>query len=227
MTRPDRLSPILACLPVRRWWFEDTRRNIGIATSGNGPDVLDSDVHGDVSGFTAFERLDAAGRIPVAGAVIQTPSGGQHRYFAGSDQGNGTLARHHLDFRSRGGYVVAPPSVVDGQRYEVLAHGPVWMRCDWQAIRAYLDPRPLAPRQRMSGDETTLDRLAGFVERLETGNRNAGLYWAARRADKSGVLGADGMELLVRAAIRSGLGEAEARRTIVSAMRSRQGRSVT
>ena len=53
-------------------------------------------------------------------AYVRTPSGGLHAYFTGSAQRNGHLPAHHLDFRSRGGYVLAPPSRVDGKPYQVI-----------------------------------------------------------------------------------------------------------
>jgi Bifunctional DNA primase/polymerase, N-terminal len=42
--------------------------------------------------------------------VSGTPSGGIHLHFVGTDQRNGSLPKEHLDFRSSGGYVLAPPS---------------------------------------------------------------------------------------------------------------------
>ena len=51
---------------------------------------------------------------------MRTPSGGLHAYFRGLDQPNGHLAAHHLDFRSRGGYVLAPPSLVDRKPYQLI-----------------------------------------------------------------------------------------------------------
>ena len=58
--------------------------------------------------------------------VIATPSGGLHAYFTGSDQPSGRLPRQHLDFRARGGYVLAPPSQIDGRPYRVIrTPGPV------------------------------------------------------------------------------------------------------
>ena len=45
-----------------------------------------------------------------AAAYVRTPSGGLHAYFRGSGQRNGHLPAHHLDFRSHGGYILAPPS---------------------------------------------------------------------------------------------------------------------
>ena len=61
-----------------------------------------------------------AGLLDGAAAYVRTPSGGLHAYFRGSDQRNGHLPAHHLDFRSRGGYVLAPPSQVDGKPYQLI-----------------------------------------------------------------------------------------------------------
>ena len=47
--------------------------------------------------------------------IVTTPSGGLHLYFTGTGQPSGRLIRHHLDFKATGGYVLAPPSQVDGQ----------------------------------------------------------------------------------------------------------------
>jgi hypothetical protein len=70
---------------------------------------------------------------------------------------------------------------------------------------------------------TEVDHLAGFVAKLQPGNRNGGLRWAACRAAEAGVLDADAVEELVQASLRSGIrgGEQEARKTILSALRGR------
>ena len=51
---------------------------------------------------------------------MRTPVGGTHAYFTGSDQHNGRLPCHHLDFRSQGGYILAPPSQIDGKPYRII-----------------------------------------------------------------------------------------------------------
>ena len=60
-------------------------------------------------------------------------------------------------------------------------------------------------------------RLAAWVERLEEGNRNAGLFWAACRAVESGQ--ADVLGQIAAAAEKTGLTEPEIGRTIASARR--------
>ena len=92
--------------------------NLAIATGAPGPDVLDVDDHGPAgNGYAALGRLHCAGLLDGAHAYVRTPSGGLHAYFTGTAQRNGHLPAHHLDFRSAGGYVLAPPSQVDGHPY--------------------------------------------------------------------------------------------------------------
>jgi hypothetical protein len=63
-----------------------------------------------------------------------------HVYFTGSDQRNGHLPAHHLDFRSVGGYILAPPSRYRGRAYQPIktldGHGGL----DWQAVIRLLEP---------------------------------------------------------------------------------------
>jgi hypothetical protein len=197
---------------IRRWW--PSSRNVAIATGAPGPDVLDVDVKPDGNGFAGFNRLKQAGVLTGARALVRTPSGGLHAYFAGSGQPSGRLVRDFLDFKASGGYVLAPPSVVDGKRYELLDHRRGDGRLDWQLVRQLLEP-PQAGNAlpRRAGD---VGRLAAWVAGQPEGNRNAGLYWAARRAVESGL----DPDALAAAAVQAGLSETEALRTIGSARRA-------
>jgi hypothetical protein len=94
---------------ITAWFGSRPDWNLAIATGAPGPDVLDVDQHGPAgNGYAAFATLRRAGLLDGAAAHVRTPSGGLHAYFRGSDQRNGHLPAHHLDFRSRGGYVLAP-----------------------------------------------------------------------------------------------------------------------
>ena len=120
---------------ITEWFGQGYRWNLAIATGAPGPDVLDVDQHGTAgNGFAAFAKLRRSGLLNGATAYVRTPSGGLHAYFLGSRQRNGHLPDHHLDFRSAGGYIVAPPSQVDGQPYQLLkrlnGHGGL----DWDAV---------------------------------------------------------------------------------------------
>ena len=103
---------------ITGWFTRHPDRNLAIATGAPGPDVLDVDVHGPAgNGYAALGRLHCAGLLEGAYGYVRTPSGGLHIYFTGTAQRSGHLAAHHVDFRSAGGYVLAPPSQVDGHPY--------------------------------------------------------------------------------------------------------------
>jgi hypothetical protein len=126
---------------ITSWFGRGFGWNLAIATGAPGPDVLDIDQHGPAgNGYPAFTRLQQARLVTGAAAYVRTPAGGMHAYFAGSDQ-HGHLARHHLDFRSKGGYILAPPSRIDGRPYQVIktpgGHGGL----DWEAVTRLLEPR--------------------------------------------------------------------------------------
>ena len=106
---------------ITDWFSRHPGRNLAIATGAPGPDVLDVDQHGPAgNGYAALGRLRGAGLLDGAAAYVRTPSGGLHAYFTGTAQRNGHLPAHHLDFRSAGGYVLAPPSQVDGHPYQLV-----------------------------------------------------------------------------------------------------------
>jgi len=201
---------------IGAWWRRWPAANVSVATGAPGPDVLDVDVKPDGDGWAAFNRLKRAGLLAGAKALVRTPSGGLHSYYAGSGQRNGKLPRHHIDFRSAGGYVLAPPSRVHGRPYDLLDHrAGACGHLDWQAATRLLEPpRPGGrPRGTDAGD---LSKLAAWVAAQQEGNRNDGLFWAACRAAETGH---GDLEDLVAAAVTAGLAEAEARRTVASAAR--------
>jgi hypothetical protein len=127
-------------------------------------------------------QLREAGLLDGARAYVRTPSGGLHAYFAGTGQRNGHLPAHHLDFRSRGGYVLTPPSQIGGKPYELVqalhGHGAL----DWDAVTRHLQPQRQAPPRHPQPGRQDLSALARWVASQSEGNRNAGLFWAANRA---------------------------------------------
>ena len=204
---------------ILAWWRRWPGANVAIATGAPGPDVLDVDVTPDGSGWAAFNRLKAAALLTGARALVKTPRGGLHAYYEGTAQRNGKLPRHHIDFRSAGGYVLAPPSRVHGRAYELLDHRGGGGSVDWRAACRLLEPpRPPRPHGDGAGD---LGKLAAWVAAQPEGNRNDGLYWAACRAIESGHSDLDD---LAAAAVQAGLAEDEARRTVASAARKAAAR---
>jgi hypothetical protein len=96
------------------WWRQHPDANVGLAT-GWSVDVIDVD---GPRGWRSW--LDGLDWPPVIGSVLTPRDGGVHRYLRVTGRGNGQGIAPGVDFRGRGGYVVAPPSVIDGRRYRWL-----------------------------------------------------------------------------------------------------------
>jgi hypothetical protein len=174
---------------IRAWWAKLPGANVAIATGAPGPDVLDVDVKPAGSGFAALNRLQRAGLLTGASALVRTRSGGLHVYYTGTSQRGGALPRHHLDFKAAGGYVIAPPSNVHSKPYELLDHRPGTAILDWPAAKRLLDPlrwRPAIPGTWQGGD------LPPAVQRA----------LAADATDRSAAL-----HRLVGACVRAGMNE--------------------
>jgi Bifunctional DNA primase/polymerase, N-terminal len=231
--------PVLPCLPGQKipatahgyrdattdsgqiddWFGHHPDWNLAIATGAPGPDVLDVDDHGPAgNGYQAFRRLKDAGLLNGAATYVRTPSGGLHAYFTGSHQRNGHLPAHHLDFRSHGGYVLTPPSQINGQPYQLIEQPGGHGSLDWAKVTGLLLPQrqPSLPRPRQTrapGQDIT--HLAQWVATQPEGNRNAGLFWAANRALDQDP--AADLSQLADAARQVGLPDAEITRTLNSA----------
>jgi hypothetical protein len=210
---------------ITAWFAGGARWNLAIATGAPGPDVLDVDDHGPAgNGYAAFARLSEAGLLDGAAAYVRTPGGGLHAYFHGSGQRNGQLPARHVDFRSRGGYVLAPPSWVNGKPYRVIATLEADGGLDWATVIALLEPRrqidqpPLRP-----APDRDLSHLARWVASQSEGNRNAGLFWAANRALEADP--AADLSPLAAAARQAGLADPEIIRTLNSARHTSQPRA--
>jgi Bifunctional DNA primase/polymerase, N-terminal len=92
---------------ILAWWSGHPQANIGLAT-GRLFDVLDVD---GPEGEQAIRTLAAAHGLASSGPLVRTGGGGWHFYLAPTGLGNvHPRGLAHVDWRGRGGYVVAPPS---------------------------------------------------------------------------------------------------------------------
>jgi hypothetical protein len=215
---------------VAEWWRRWPDANLAIPTGRpSGVDVVDVDVHTTGSGFAAFERARSAGLADGWAWLVRTPSGGVHGYFlrrTGDEQRSWQVPRQHVDFRSDGGYIIAPPSRVtltDGntRAYELIALGQHQARpVDSQRLRSFLEPpRPTGPPAGMPAMGARPDKLAAWVASRPEGARNHGLFWAACRMVEDGHPFDTTASVLGEAAQAAGLPEREATTTIRSAYR--------
>jgi hypothetical protein len=221
---------------IRAWWTAEPEGNIGLPTGG-AFDVL------DVDGPEALERLevwsvDRPGD-DVEGPTVATPRG-WHGYVAPTGRGNavnlGGLAG--IDWRGRGGYVVAPPSVKeDGGTWSWMAGTPQDLGPDTPIIPApdwvlQLFDRRTGPvvgtLPRHAGRtgygaaalERELGRLATATEGTRNHQLNASAYSMGRLVGARALDAEETGQALLRVAMGLGLGEHEATATIRSGMTS-------
>lgn len=128
---------------IKKFWLDpvmgtEQPYNVGISTSKfNGNQalvVVDVDDKGKKRGSDELLKLELSGHGFVETAYQSTPSGGQHLIYRAPEpvkQGESVLAKG-LDIRSKGGYIVASGSVIDGKKYswgkiKEVAQCPDWI----------------------------------------------------------------------------------------------------
>jgi Bifunctional DNA primase/polymerase, N-terminal len=123
---------------VLAWWTRHPLANVGLAT-GHLFDVLDVD---GPDGEQAIRAFAAEYGLVSSGPLVRTGGGGWHFYLAPTGLGNvQPQGLAHVDWRGRGGYVVAPPSRHrSGLGYEFVAG---------RALDAPLVEVPAALRERL------------------------------------------------------------------------------
>jgi hypothetical protein len=217
---------------VGSWWQRFPQANIGLAT-GVIFDALDVD---GPEGATALRTFTADRDLVLPrGPLVRTGSGGWHLYLAPTGLGNPHPRElQQVDWRGRGGYVVAPPSRhATGARYRFLRGLSAPLAAAPAALRALLEPvsaqrpsqagfRPSAGR----GHPYARTALDGECDRVrqtpaDSRQRNSTLYQAGLRLFgyvAGGLLDHSEVEARLLAAARGcGLGEREAAATIRSA----------
>jgi hypothetical protein len=250
-TDPDRIG--------RAW--STTPFGVGIACGPSGLLVVDLDVPkpgqtppqvwqrpGVVDGADVFAHLcerHGGTDFPDTPTVL-TPSDGRHLYYAhptgpdwpdGVRLGNtaGTLG-WLVDTRGWGGYVVAPPTVIDGRAYRMIVHGTTAALPGWigDALRPTPRPaqQPVSVALTGSGGGSRRDAYLrsavsaqlNHVAQAVEGERNRALYTSAVAL---GQLAAGGeldpgqvAQWLTTVAVGAGLDDTEATRTIRSGMRA-------
>lgn len=103
---------------IRAWWDRWPDSNVGIAT-GHVVDVVDID--GAAGQRSRADNAALFDSLTVIGTVLTPRPGGMHLYVpANPAVGNGAGLLPSVDYRGRGGYVVAPPSRTDVGSYRWL-----------------------------------------------------------------------------------------------------------
>jgi hypothetical protein len=215
---------------LERWWSRWPAANIGLAT-GVVFDALDVD---GPAGLAALRQLEGAADLRLPGPVVRTGGGGWHHWFRPTGLGNRPpRGLAHVDWRGRGGAVLAPPSRhISGGTYR-------WLRGLQQiplpevpaALHALLEPsapprdpvgtptRPV-PVGHPYGRRVLADELAR-LQKAPPRTRNHTLNACAFKVYRyvaGGVLDAEAVTAaFTDTALAIGLAPAEVRRTLASA----------
>jgi Bifunctional DNA primase/polymerase, N-terminal len=220
---------------ILAWWTRHPQANIGLAT-GHIFDVLDVD---GPTGTHAIQELAAEHGLQSLGPLVRTGGGGWHYYLAPTGLGNAhPRDLEHVDWRGRGGYVVAPPSRhASGHPYQwapgrdldtLPGQVPAVLLQRLQPYQLQRPPGPVLPPAigHGPGDRYARAALAEELARVATapvGHRNRQLWESTRNLYNLVAVGAlnhrEVDQALLEAAERCGLlAEAprQTRRTLAS-----------
>ena len=144
---------------IQSWWRNNSNYNLAVRT-GNGLVVIDVDVKNGKDGRTKFNEYSHD--FPKT-FTVKTPSGGYHYWYLVDQEIPCKVNLYEgIDIRGEGGYIVAPPSIVDSVEYVVIKNVAIAKAND--AVYEFLNVK-----------ETTSRRKA--EERvIEAGKRNDTLF---------------------------------------------------
>ena len=223
---------------ILAWWTRHPQANIGLAT-GHRFDVLDVD---GPAGARAIQELAATHGLHSSGPLVRTGGGGWHYYLRPTGLGNvSPTGMAQVDWRGRGGYVVAPPSRhASGHPYRWAAGrdldaplaevpAPLRARLERRSPQRFPAPGELPATGAALGDRYARAALAQELARVATapvGHRNRQLWESTRNLYNLVATGAlDPREVdqgLLDAAERCGLLTEEPRQTHRSLASGRQ-----
>jgi Bifunctional DNA primase/polymerase, N-terminal len=214
---------------VGEWWRRWPEANLGLVT-GRRFDVLDLDGDQGVEALRALLSIDPAAH---PGPVARTGGGGWHLLYAPTGLGNRVRLLPGMDWRGRGGLIVAPPSQhASGHRYTwvrpltaTLPTVPADLRrllAPPPAQRTTLPPAPAPSGRRGGYGRAALARERTAVAAAPPGRRNATLNRAAFNLGQlvaAGLLEVNQVKaVLLAAALEAGNPKAKARATIASGL---------
>ncbi len=206
-------------------WFGVGENNLGIVTDEISRLVV-ADLDGD-NGEASYNELE----WPIRTRQVVTWSGGVHLYFShpGHTVKNAVRLRPGLDIRGDGGYVVAPPSVIQGGSYAWLT--PLLAILPLPAMPEEAKPEGVTRSAQPTSSQpepyvraalaAELRRVATATEGTRNDELNAAAFAIARFAADGRLPRAFVERAFLAAAARAGLPEREATDTIRSALGAR------
>lgn len=183
---------------IQQHWTKYPTSNIGLRI-GNNLIIMDIDIH-DENGFDSLAVLEKEFEKLPETFTVDTPTGGKHYYFR---LPNGfTVDRQINAFKGidllTNGYVVAPPSVINGKKYTVSSGSidSLTLLPDW-LLKAFETHRKQASSDNMNQNNTPQYKLGKkytgvlldeLVAGATVGNRN---NWIMRMTSKMLAVGAE------------------------------------
>jgi len=217
---------------IEGWWWAEPEANIGLRT-GVAFDVLDVDGDEGMAALAIEIPFDA----PTVDGPTVTTGKGAHVYVAVTGLGNRAGFLPGVDWRGKGGYVVAPPSVHPSGAVYVWkcgeddpafgANAPIRPAPAWLLDLLKCRPAPaLLPNGRPTSTSAygrrALEAECGRLALAPEGQRNHSLNAAAFALGQlvaSSALSADEVIVsLVEVARRIGLRDTEIERTVESGL---------
>jgi hypothetical protein len=168
---------------IAEWWTKTPDANIGLSTDGLF--VVDVDPLKDGQKNTFADDLDRLSDLLEAGCGSSTPRGGQHFWFrqsATQDLRNtaGQIAEG-VDTRGNGGYVLVPPSIINGHPYR-------WMSgYELDVPSERLPPVPLWILEALSDRPKADPQFVDDGQEIPEGHRNQTMTSIAGMMRRSGL----------------------------------------
>lgn len=145
-------------------------KNVGLFVSGSKLFVLDVDPrHGGEETLRLLPPISPT-------FTVKTPSGGTHYYFSDPDGwGRNTegVIGPGIDTRGKGGFVLFPPSTIDGIPYKIISDTPPVLVPQW--VKEKLDSTKKEPLK--APEEITDGTRGSMLFRLAAGMRRYGLNY--------------------------------------------------
>ena len=142
---------------IKQMWNEN--HNVAVVT-GNGLVVIDVDVKNGKDGKKIFDELSKD--FPDT-FTVKTPSGGYHYWYLVDREIPCSVNLYEgIDIRGEGGYILAPPSIVDNKKYEVI--NSISLANANEAVYKFLETK------------TVSDIKTNSITQIEVGQRNDILF---------------------------------------------------